>query len=301
MYNIFIGVYPKGCIIIVIGRDGDIMEVVKIGFVKLGNIGASPLLELLLDERADRKDIDVRVVGCGAKLDPEQAEEVARKILDFEPNLVITSSPNAALPGPGKVREIMADAGIPLIVISDAPGKKIKDDVEAKDQGYIIINADAMIGARRQFLDPTEMVLFNADVIRVLAATGAFSLIYHKIDEAIEQIKSGAKPELPRIVINKEKAVNALKFQNPYAHAKAMAAYEMASKVADLNVEGCFKIQEEERYIPIVAAAHEMMRVAAKLADEARELEKGGDTVLRQPHKKSGEILTKTALAEKPV
>ena len=59
-------------------------------------------------------------------------------------------------------------------------------------------------------------------------------------------------------------------------------------------------MQEPERYVPIVAAAHEMMRVAAMLADEARELEKSGDTVLRQPHKKSGEILTKTALAEKP-
>ncbi len=276
------------------------MDVVKIGFVKLGNIGAAPLLELILDERADRNDIDVRVVGSGAKLNPEQAEEVAKKILDFEPNLVITVSPNAALPGPGKVREIMADAGIPLIVVSDSPGKKIKEDVEAKNQGYIIVNADAMIGARRQFLDPTEMALFNADVIRVLAATGAFSVIYHGIDAVIEQIKNGEKPELPRIVINKERAVNALKFQNPYAHAKAIAAYEIACAVADLNVEGCFKIQEEERYVPLVAGAHEMMRVAAKLADEARELEKTGDTVLRQPHKKSGEILTKTALAEKP-
>lgn len=276
------------------------MDVVKIGVVKLGNIGTAPLLELLLDERADRNDIDVRVVGSGAKLNPDQAEEVAKKILDFEPNLVLTVSPNAALPGPGKVREIMADEGIPLIVVSDAPGKKIKEEVEAKNQGYIIVTADAMIGARRQFLDPIEMALFNVDVIRVLAATGAFSVIYHSIDAVIEQIKNGQRPELPRIVINKEKAVNTLKFQNPYAHAKAMAAYETACAVADLNVEGCFKIQEEERYVPIVAAAHEMMRMAAKLADEARELEKSGDTVLRQPHKKSGEILTKTALAEKP-
>lgn len=276
------------------------MDVVKIGFVKLGNIGSAPLLELLLDERADRNDIDVRVVSSGAKLNPEQAEETARKILDFNPNLVITVSPNAALPGPGKVREIMADAGIPLIVVSDAPGKKIKEDVEAKNQGYIIVNADSMIGARREFLDPTEMALFNSDVIRVLAITGAFSVIYHEIDSVIEQIKRGEKPELPRIVINKETAVNSLNFKNPYAQAKALAAYDIACKVADLNVEGCFKLQEPEKYIPIVAAAHEMMRYAAKLADEARELEKTGDTVLRKPHKKSGEILKKTALAEKP-
>ncbi len=280
--------------------DGDIMDVVKVGFVKLGNIGSAPLLELLLDERADRNDIDVRVVGSGAKLNPEQAEEVARKILDFKPDLVITVSPNAALPGPGRVREIMADAGIPLIVVSDTPGKKIKEDVEAKNQGYIIVNADAMIGARREFLDPTEMALFNADVIRVLAATGAFSVIYHEIDKVIEQIKKGEKPELPRIIITKNRAVDALNFQNPYAYAKALAAYEIASAVADLNVEGCFKLQEAEKYIPVVAGAHEMMRMAAKLADEARELEKSGDTVVRRPHKKSGEILTKTALLQKP-
>ncbi|MEM3593947.1 MAG: F420-dependent methylenetetrahydromethanopterin dehydrogenase, partial [Candidatus Jordarchaeaceae archaeon] len=77
------------------------MDVIKVGFVKLGNIGSAPLLEFLLDERADRNDIDVRVVSSGAKLNPEQAEEVAKKILDFKPNLVITVSPNAALPGPG--------------------------------------------------------------------------------------------------------------------------------------------------------------------------------------------------------
>ena len=44
------------------------MKVVKVGFVKVGNIGSAPLLEFLLDERAERQDIDVRVVSSGAKL-----------------------------------------------------------------------------------------------------------------------------------------------------------------------------------------------------------------------------------------
>jgi len=35
------------------------MDVVKIGFVKLGNIGISRIADLLLDERADREDIDI--------------------------------------------------------------------------------------------------------------------------------------------------------------------------------------------------------------------------------------------------
>lgn len=39
---------------------------------------------------------------------------------------------------------------------------------------------------------------------------------------------------------------------------------------------------------------------AARLADEARELEKAGDTVSRKPHARSGEILIKKKLLEKP-
>jgi methylenetetrahydromethanopterin dehydrogenase len=42
------------------------------------------------------------------------------------------------------------------------------------------------------------------------------------------------------------------------------------------------------------------MRAAARLADEARELEKAGDTVSRKPHARSGELMTKTRLLAKP-
>ena len=35
--------------------------VVKVGVVKLGCVGTAPLLEYLLDERADRNDVDVRI------------------------------------------------------------------------------------------------------------------------------------------------------------------------------------------------------------------------------------------------
>jgi len=48
-----------------------------------------------------------------------------------------------------------------------------------------------MIGARREFLDPTEMTIYNSDIIKVLAATGAFNLIIEAIDEAIESVKKG--------------------------------------------------------------------------------------------------------------
>ncbi len=285
------------------GSTGGILgkDKVKICILKLGCIGTLPLLEFLLDERADREDLEVRVFGVGAKLAGEEyGAEVAEKGLKENCDLYIVVSPNAALPGPTKAREVLREAGKPIIVISDAPAKKITKDLEEKGIGYIIMLADAMIGARREFLDPTEMAIFNADIIKVLAATGAFRLVQKEISRVVEALKRGEKPELPKIVVNKEKAVEAGEFRNPYAKCKAMAAYEMARRVADLTTEGCFKVQEREKYIPIVAAAHEMMRKAAQLADEARELEKTNDTLVRTPHSKKGEVLFKEKLMEKP-
>ena len=274
--------------------------VIKIGFVKIGNIGSAPILELLLDERAEREDIDVRVVTSGAKMGVDQAEEISKKMVDYKPNFVVTTSPNATLPGPSKIREILKEAGIPLIVISDSPAKKAIKQIEDMGQGYIIVEADSMIGARKEFLDPVEMALFNADLIKVLSITGAFSIIYTEMDKAIDAFKKGETPALPRIVIDKERAINAAGFQNPYARVKAMAAYEIARRVADLSVEGCFMVKEWERYTALVAAAHEMMRTASILADEAREIEKNSDAVLRMPHHSDGTVMQKRKLIEKP-
>ena len=64
--------------------------------------------------------------------------------------------------------------------------------------------------------------------------------------------------------------------------------------------EACFKIKEWERYTVLVAAAHEMMRTAAQTADQAREIEKCGDHVVRQPHSRDGATLYKEKLIEKP-
>jgi methylenetetrahydromethanopterin dehydrogenase len=43
-----------------------------------------------------------------------------------------------------------------------------------------------------------------------------------------------------------------------------------------------------------------MVRAAALLADEAREIEKSTDSVLRTPHSKSGATLKKRVLKDKP-
>jgi methylenetetrahydromethanopterin dehydrogenase len=283
--------------------QSEVTKIAKVCILKLGCIGSAPLLEYLLDERADRGDIEIRVISTGAKMyDEKYGLELAEKGLKEDCDIYIVVSPNATTPGPTKARETLREKGKHVIVVSDAPTSKIVKDLDAKGFGYIIVLADSMIGARREFLDPIEMALFNSDLIRVLAVTGVYRLLQLEIDNVINQIKKGAESiQLPKIVVDKETIVKYAEFRNPYAKVKAMAAYEMARHVADLTIEGCFRIKEAERYIPIVAAAHEMMRYAALLADEAREIEKYGDTVVRTPHSVRGEVLYKEKIMEKPV
>jgi methylenetetrahydromethanopterin dehydrogenase len=253
----------------------------------------------MLDERAEREDIDFRIMASGPKMTEEDCKEVAEKVLAFEPDLILAVSPNPTLPGPSGAREVLKNSGKPCVIVGDAPGAKITGELEKAGFGYVFVEADSMIGARREFLDPIEMSLFNADIIKVLSVTGAFRVVCEEVDKVIEGVKS-AKPYLPRVTVDRDKAVNAANFENPYARAKAMAAFEIAKKVADVTVEGCFKVGEMEKYVPLVASAHEMMAAAAKLAEEAREVEKGEDSVLRRPHADDGRILSKRKLMEKP-
>jgi len=275
-------------------------EPVRVGFLKLGNIGTSPLAEFLLDERAEREDVSVRSVGSGSKIGVTDAEEVASKLLEFKPQVAIVVSPNAALPGPTRAREIIAGAGVPTIVVSDGPTRKVLKQLDDGGFGYVIVEGDPMIGARREFLDPEEMALFNSDVIRVLSVTGALRVVAEEIDKVVDAVKRGERPALPRTIVDKERAAEAAGFSNPYAKAKAIAAYEICCRVAAITTEACFVVKEWERYTALVAAGHEMMRTASKLADEAREIEKGGDAVLRTPHFDDGTALQKRKLLEKP-
>ena len=274
--------------------------VVKIGIIKCGNIGTSPVLDLLLDERADRPNIDTCVIGSGAKMNPEEIEKAVPLMLEQDRDFVIFISPNPGAPGPAKARELLSAADVPAIIIGDAPGLRAKDEMNEQGLGYIIVKADPMIGARREFLDPTEMASFNSDVIKVLALTGANRVVQNTIDEVVATVEAGNDIELPKVVITRDRAVEAAAFGSPYAKAKAMAAYEIATKVADIDVEGCFMTKGAENYIPIVASAHEMLKVAATLATEAREIEKANDTVVRTPHGGKGQTLAKCCLMEKP-
>ncbi|HQJ39359.1 MAG TPA: F420-dependent methylenetetrahydromethanopterin dehydrogenase [Methanoregulaceae archaeon] len=277
--------------------------VVKVGVAKLGNIASGVMAELLLDERADREDMQTFMATSGTKLQPEDIDRVVNNMVAWKPDFAIVVSPNGVLPGPTGARERLAAAGIPTLFITDDVTTK-KEWAEIKDGkfGYIIMKGDAMIGARREFLDPIEMADYNGNLVKVLALTGAFRKLQIAIDQVIDQVKAGKKGAdlaMPKLVVTSDKAVDG-EFSNPYALAKARAAYEIASAVAMVNVKGCFMTKEWEKYIPIVTSAHEMMRAAAVLCDEAREIEKAGDGIIRKPHKKDGIIVSKTKLISKP-
>lgn len=272
--------------------------VVKIGIIKVGNIGTSTIIDLILDERADREDIDVRTLGTGAKMHQKQIDDVMPKIEEFNPDLIIFISPNPNAKQPRKAREFLSKIKVPTVIVGDQPGEKGINKMKEEGLGYILIRADAMIGARREFLDPTEMALFNADVLKVLSITGTLRLVTTVIDTLIKQIMEEEIIELPELIITSELAVFNAGFKNPYAMGKAIAAYNMASMVSEMNIDACFKIDEPDMYIPLVTASHELMSAAAKLADDARELEKSNDTVLRTSHAKDGSVWVRQSLID---
>ena len=275
-------------------------KVLNIGILKNGTIGSSLLLAFLMDERAEATRLNVREVTSGAKMHPpEECIETMKKLLEFKPELILMSSPNAALKGPLAAREMAKEANIPTIIISDAPAKKAVDEIKEKNMGYILVNCDSMIGARRPFLDPIEMSCFNADLLKVLAITGSLQVIAEELNKVIMDMLDGKQPTLPEIIIDASRALEAAKFSNPYAEAKAIAAFELAASVSKVTSKACFVLKEREEYMPLLAASHEMMRTAALMCDQAREIEKSNDTVIRRPHHAKQQLLTKTKLQEK--
>jgi methylenetetrahydromethanopterin dehydrogenase len=276
-----------------------VKELVTVTFVKIGYIGTTTLIEALLDERSSRTDLKMRVVTSGVNMDEAEAEAVSRIAAAIESDLYVVITPNAALAGPKKAREVLKETGKPIIAISDEPSRKAMRNLPEEGIGYIVIYGDPMIGAVTSFLDPVEMAIFNGDVLKVLSVTGVLRLIQQELDRVIDEIKEGKKPTLPEIVIDKATALGASNILNPYAYGKAMAAFEMARQVASLTTEGVFKTEDRDETIQKVTAAHELIRQAAKLADEAREIEKSNDSVVRIVHFKSGDRRKKVGLYEK--
>jgi methylenetetrahydromethanopterin dehydrogenase len=270
-------------------------EMVTVTFVKIGYIGTTIIIEALLDERSARKDLKMRVVSCAVSMDVEDSEEVAKMAAGIDSDLYVVISPNASLAGPKAARTVLEATGKPLILVSDEPSRKYMKDLP-EEIGFFVIYGDPMISAKSAYLDPVEMALFNADVMRTLAVTGAFRLIQSELDKVIDSIKAGEKLELPRIVMTKKRVLEASEIQNPYARGKVVAAYEINRKVAELSSEAVFKLEERDDAIPVLTAAHEAARQAAKLCDEAREIEKSNDTAVRIPHFSKGNRRKKVGL-----
>ena len=156
-----------------------------------------------------------------------------------------------------------------------------------------------MIGARRPFLDPVEMSIFNADLLKVLAITGALQVIAEELNKVILDMLEGRSPTLPQVIIDSNIATEAAKFSNPYARSKAIAAFELAASVSSITAKACFQLKDRSDYMPLLAAAHEMMRTAALMCDEAREIEKYNDAVIRRPHHAKQHFLSKIGLHDK--
>jgi len=71
--------------------------VVKVGVAKLGNIASGVMVELLLDERADREDMQTFMATSGTKLQPEDVDRVVKNLIAYGPDFAIVVSPNGVL------------------------------------------------------------------------------------------------------------------------------------------------------------------------------------------------------------
>ena len=92
-----------------------LVMVVKVGVAKLGNIASGVMVELLLDERADRTDMQTFMATSGTKLEVEDVDRVVKNLIAYKPDFAIVVSPNGVLPGPTGAREALKAAGIPVV------------------------------------------------------------------------------------------------------------------------------------------------------------------------------------------
>ncbi len=189
---------------------------IKIGIIKMGNLDMSQVITLIQDEMAAREGITVRVFGTGAKIGLTEAMDT-ESFKQWNADFVIIISPNATSLGPAAVLESWKN--VPCIVISDGPKKKESRDIlEQQGFGYIILPVDLLIGAKREFLDPVEMVVFHADVMKVLSICGVVRLLQEELDKITEQLSSEESEkelELPHIFAKQKNAFDMQVSQTP--------------------------------------------------------------------------------------
>ncbi|MFX1519874.1 MAG: F420-dependent methylenetetrahydromethanopterin dehydrogenase [Promethearchaeota archaeon] len=270
---------------------------IKIAIVKAGNIATSTIIDIILDERAHREDIMIRTFGTGSKMQLEYIKEVIDTAIGINPDLLLYVGPNISSKKNIEIANTLKELNVPVVFIGDAKDKLITETLDILNMGYLILEGDPLLGAKRAVLDSTEMVLFNANILKVLAVSGTIHLLQHELDRVISGLKK-EEIHLPKIIVNSDLALEYAGIENPYAHAKAKASYEMAILVHKLNYQGCFVLKKKDEYIPCVLSAHELAENAAELAQEARNIEKINDSILRAPHDRLGQILKKVKLYE---
>ena len=265
---------------------------VNITFIKLGNITLTTLVDIMLDERASRTDINCKVISSSTKLKETNAQELIDLLEHIPTDLVVAVSPNANLEGPKFLVEKLKGK-YPLIVISDEADKELRASWKEAGIGYMIAPFDPMIGAKKDFLDPSEMGIFNGHIISAFSACGVFTFITKQLDSVIENLKNSEEPKLPFKLLSSKAIVTDYPFSNGYSASKAMAALEILKQAGKQNVNGMYV--EKDRNVSLIklAAAHEMVRQASLLADEIRELEKGTNHLVKLPHAKDGKWLHK--------
>tara|TARA_B100000749_G_C18405051_1_gene456530 strand:+ start:593 stop:1435 length:843 start_codon:yes stop_codon:yes gene_type:complete len=276
----------------------DSLKPLNIVFLKIGFLGSTLLPEVLLDERATRKDINIYSFSTGCNMNSDNVERIVKISRSFDPHLIIFISPAMEKEQIKKSIKLLTNK-VPVIAITDSSSHNFLLKSNFKNFGYILFEADSLIGARMEFLDPIETAIFNSDLLKVLSITGALRLFQEVIDSNIQSLKKGHPIDLPKIIVDDEKAISYSQISNPYAISKALASYNIASTVSKLSSRGIYKTQDREKYVPLVSAAHEIMRIAAQLADESREIEKTCDDVVRKPHIKDGSTLSKRKLFDK--
>ena len=122
--------------------------VVRLVFAKIGYLGVTSLIEGLLDERAIRTDVIIRSVSSGCKMGEEDGLEIAKSSLTLNPDLIILISPHVGGPGPTARLNLFEKCGKPVLVLTDLSSAKVIQKVGERGFGYILTEADPMIGVK---------------------------------------------------------------------------------------------------------------------------------------------------------
>lgn len=180
----------------------------NISIIKIGNTGVAQAIDYLFTDIAK-----INIISSGAKLNPKQIRDIIPPAVETNPDLIILTTPNPGAVGPAFARSELSKLDIPVIIIGDSPlvGAKIQDEMKQQNLGYILVSGDPMIGVRQEFLDASEMCIFNADIVKVLAISGVYKTIRKIIIKYLDD------NILPQLTLTGNDVIANADFTNHYA------------------------------------------------------------------------------------